>query len=192
MKFIPANCFVSKRALFSSLLTSCFSVVFSAFSAYSVFYTYVSRGEFHGGKNGNYISYGIEAAVPAYGLSLTWALISLYSIYFIICCGVYLRKNNFLLNSKNLNLSVCTVCKKALQIKNDENQCPFCNSDIVDLKNYLIGHKNQERHIDFSLIPPADEAEKSWDTVSYVFVIICSTSFTIFVLWAYFSDLIVQ
>jgi len=193
MRFIPANCYLSKKALFSSLWVICLGACFSGYSAYSVLNRYLINGEFHGGKHGEFISYGIDAAIPAYGLSLAYALATLYSFYFIICSGLYLHRNNFLLNSKKMNIFACPICLKALTLSDiEKNQCTTCRSQVIELQKFINENSNRRADIDFSLIPQTAEISSTWDTANYIFNIVCAGVFMAFVLWAYHSNLIVQ
>jgi hypothetical protein len=190
MRFIPANCYLSKRALFSSLWVVCLGACFSGYSAYNVLTRYLTVGEFHGGKHGEFISYGIDAAIPAYGLSLTYALGTLYSVYFIICSGVYLYRNNFLMNSKKLNLFACPNCLKALPLaKIENNSCTLCNAQVIELHKFINENHKKHTDIDFSLIPQTAEVSSTWDTANYIFNVLCAGVFMAFVLWAYHSGL---
>ncbi len=193
MRFIPANCYVSKKALFSSLWVVCLGACFSGYSAYNVFNRYVTTGEFHGGNQGEFISYGIDAAVPAYGLSLCYALGALYSIYFIICSGVYLHRNSFLLNLKKLNLFACPNCLKVLPLTYVENnQCTFCRSQVADLREFIKATPQKMEALDSSYMPQSAEVNSTWDTANYVFNVVCAITFMGFVIWAYYSNLIVR
>lgn len=189
MKFIPKNCFVSKKALHASLHSAYWGAVLGLFMGYTTLSGYKKTGKF---CYRGICSYGTDAALQAYGVFIAGSLLALYALYFTICAKIYLKQNNFLLNSKKLNFFACEKCKKALTKEDTiDGLCQICGSEVVDLKTFIRKNPQLEEEMDFSLLPMPEEIGSTWDTTVFIFSLLFSLILISYVCWAYFSDLIV-